>query len=136
MTSVAESKTTLQEAVAADIVEDYRTYRREAISSESPDDIRKLVELQVRLIGAEPDRRAGVNDNLPTFNFIFNQGGLQATIEPAPVQLVQDDTPKALEEAQEAFHPVPALPTPTEMTLDFEAIDDLVADLDSKLQGV
>lgn len=128
-----EAKTALHETVARDIVQDYLTYRSAALGSEDPDDARRLVDMQIRLIGAEPDRKAGVNDNLPTFNFIFNQGGLQATIEPAPVQLVQDVTPQeALEHAIQAAETT----MPQVVEFDFEAIDDLVADLDLKLQGV
>lgn len=122
--SISTHKALLQESAARDILSDYKQYRREALSSDDPDVIRKLVEMQMRLIGAEPDKKQDQFAHLPTFNFIFHQGGVQATLQ--QVEVVH--TP-ALPAAPVA--PLPPVAEPVELDL-----DDALSALDAKLKEV
>ena len=124
--SISTHKALLQEHAARDILGDYKQYRREALSSEDPDAIRKLVEMQMRLIGAEPDKKQDQFAHLPTFNFIFHQGGVQATLQ--QVEVVQSH---ALPQAS----PPAALPTPLPEPEPLD-LDDALSALDAKLKEV
>ena len=94
--SHAEQKAALQTRAAEDVLGDYKEYRAAALTDGSIDDKRKLVELQMRLIGAEADKKADPNANLPVFNFVFHSGGMQATMQvqpdAAPVEIIDADT--------------------------------------------
>ena len=126
--NISTAKTAVQERAAKDLLGDYAQYRREVLSSDDVDAMRKLVEMQIRLIGAETDKKQDQNAHLPTFNFVFHHGGVQATVQ--QVEVVQP--------AEAPGAPSQALPTPspatpaTPPTLD---LDDLLTSLDADLQG-
>ena len=71
---LATAKTELQSRAADDIIEDYKEYRTAVLTDGSVEDKRKLVELQMRLTGAEADKKGDGFGNLPVFNFIINRG--------------------------------------------------------------
>lgn len=123
---IPERKSTLQTRAARDVLSDYVDYRASVLTDGSVDDKRKLVELQMRLIGAEADKKLDPNANLPTFNFVFHNG-IHASIEPAlQVQDITDVQPK--EEPQ--LLQVQTQPPPT---LEASGLDALLGDIDRKL---
>ena len=79
---LATAKTELQSRAADDIIEDYKEYRTAVLTDGSVEDKRKLVELQMRLTGAEADKKGDGFGNLPVFNFIINRGEKGETKRP------------------------------------------------------
>lgn len=82
-TTIATAKSELQERAARDIVEDYKDYRTSVLTDGGPEDKRKLVEMQIRLIGAEVDKKGDGFGSLPVFNFIIHRGDQPTEITPS-----------------------------------------------------
>ena len=70
---INEAKNALQTRAAEVLLQDFKEYRTAVITDGTVDDKRKLVELEMRLTGAEPDKKADPFGNLPVFNFIINR---------------------------------------------------------------
>ena len=79
---IPERKDTLQQRAARDILGDYLEYRKMVAMDGTVDDRRKLTELQIRLIGAEVEKKVDPNANLPVFNFIINGGSQPMQLTP------------------------------------------------------
>ena len=90
-TTIATAKSELQERAARDIVEDYRDYRSSVLTDGDPEDKRKLVEMQIRLIGAEVDKKGDGFGSLPVFNFIIHRGDQGTKVQPTVLREVQAD---------------------------------------------
>lgn len=82
-TTIATAKSELQERAAHDIVQDYKDYRTSVLTDGGPEDMRKLVEMQIRLIGAEVDKKGDGFGSLPVFNFIIHRGDQPTEITPS-----------------------------------------------------
>lgn len=121
-TTIAEAKALIQRTAAEHLRADFIDYRSAVLTDGGPDDMRKLVELEIRLIGAEADKKADGFANLPVFNFIIHRGDQQTEItstehsetgadvvdvgpiEPVPpLQLAEPDEPVVLA----TINPVP-----------------------------
>lgn len=103
--TIATAKSQLQNRAANDILEDYKDYRSSVLTDGGPEDKRKLVELQIRLIGAEADKKGDGFGSLPVFNFIIHRGDQDTKVQPTvlqevdvvdvePVQQLQLEEPK------------------------------------------
>jgi len=127
ITTLAAAKTALQDRAAKDIIDDYKAYREAVNTDGNVDDKRKLVELQMRLTGAEADKKADPLSNLPVFNFIINRDRGEAA--PAEVEVVK--TRKKLPKAAEPeVTDVTEIPQPLQMPA---KLDELFDNLDSIL---
>lgn len=73
-TTIAEAKSLIQQTAAEHLRADFIDYRSAVLTDGGPDDMRKLVELEIRLIGAEADKKGDGFANLPVFNFIIHRG--------------------------------------------------------------
>ena len=71
--TLSEAKTLLQNKAAEVLMQDFKDYREAVITDGTIDDKRKLIEMEMRLTGAEPDKKADPFANLPVFNFIINR---------------------------------------------------------------
>ena len=121
-TTIADAKALIQRTAAEHLRADFIDYRTSVLTDGGPEDMRKLVELEIRLIGAEADKKGDGLGNLPVFNFIIHRGDQPTEIarsahrEPAsdvvdvePIEPVQQ---LQLEEPTEPMvltttHPVP-----------------------------
>lgn len=90
ITTIAEAKTLLQNRAAEVLMQDFKVYREAVIMDGSIDDKRKLIEMEMRLTGAEPDKKADPFANLPVFNFIINRSGDAPATGPEQVQQVDE----------------------------------------------
>lgn len=91
ITTIAEAKTLLQNKAAEVLLQDFKEYRTAVITDGTIDDKRKLIEMEMRLTGAEPDKKLDQFANLPVFNFIINRGqGTEAPGEAAPLETVTE----------------------------------------------
>lgn len=79
---LSSAKTELQSRAADDLIADYKEYRTAVLTDGSVEDKRKLVELQMRITGAEADKKGDGFGNLPVFNFIINRGEQGETKRP------------------------------------------------------
>jgi hypothetical protein len=97
------------------------------------EDMRKAVDLIMRVTGAEADKKADPNAGLPVFNFTFTGiGGVQATIvaEPAaPALPIPEESLEILDVVATTVKATP-LPAPSPEP---EALDDMVRALDDLL---
>lgn len=94
------------------------------------DDIRKALELANRVTGAEVDKKGDPNAGLPTFNFIFSNGGVTAmpVVELAAPD-VEDAAPREIP-ALQVEPPRPENPPPPAPSM-----EDMMAGLDDMLGG-
>jgi hypothetical protein len=86
---INEAKNALQTRAAEVLLQDFKEYRTAVITDGTVDDKRKLVELEMRLTGAEPDKKADPFGNLPVFNFIINRGQDVPAQQAEPMQTVE-----------------------------------------------
>lgn len=86
--TIATAKSQLQNRAAEDILEDYKDYRSSVLTDGGPEDKRKLVELQIRLIGAEADKKGDGFGSLPVFNFIIHRGDQDTKVQQTVLQEV------------------------------------------------
>lgn len=117
---IPNAKRLLQERAAADMVNDYDTYRRAVHADGTPNDHKQLMEIQMKLTGAEMEKKTGLYDGLAVFNFHIATNGTTA-IEATPVAL-----PDAEPTKPEAwpFRDVVQAPTPlADPLLDVDAVD-------------
>ena len=127
---IATEKARLQERAAQDIYADYEDYRQEVLTDGNAEDKRKLVDMQMKLIGAEMDKKSGVYDGLAVFHFHMAAPGESMALE------VVQEAPKAIEapwpfkDVVEAGHgPADAAPEPHTPP----SADDLLESLDVML---
>lgn len=126
--TISNQKQALQELSAAHMVEDFKDYREKVIADGDADDHRKLMEIHMKLTGAEMDKKIDPNAHLATFNFIFNNGGVHATIEAQPRQQPTEVLDVQVVEVLDAAPPPQRryVPEPvTESDLD-NMLDDLI----------
>ena len=88
-TTIADAKALIQRTAAEHLQADFNDYRSSVLTDGGPEDMRKLVELEIRLIGAEADKKGDGFGNLPVFNFIIHRGDPEGD-EPQTVQQVTD----------------------------------------------
>lgn len=126
--TIAAAKTALQNKAAEDIIADYKAYREAVSTDGNVDDKRKLVELQMRLTGAEPDKKADPLSNLPVFNFIINRDRGEAA--PAAVEVTPNrkKLPKSAE--PDVTDVTEITPQPLRVSAN---LDDMFNNLDSIL---
>lgn len=94
--SISKQKQVLQELAAAYLTDDYLEYRDKVRADGDIEDYRKLNELNMKLTGAEMERRIDQNAHLATFNFVFNNG-IKATItehKQEVLETLEDVTPQ------------------------------------------
>lgn len=125
---IPTEKRRLQELAASHIVADYQDYRDKAIVDGDVTDMRQLVDLQMRLIGAEMEKKANANDGLAVFHFHMSTGE-------APMEFVQEvpKEPEALPEPW-PFKDVVVDATPVSQEPPIDA-DTLLQGLDDMLAG-
>ena len=87
--TLSEAKTLLQNKAAEVLMQDFKDYREAVITDGTIDDKRKLIEMEMRLTGAEPDKKADPFANLPVFNFIINRSHDGATPDSAAEQVTE-----------------------------------------------
>lgn len=126
---IPEQKAALQARAALDVLADYKIYRTEVLTDGDADDMRKLVEMQMKLIGAEADKKQDQNSNLPVFNFIFHGGSVQAVLQAEPPPLVE------VVEATPLLSPFPDPGAVETCPRDVLDLDALLADIDAQLGG-
>ncbi len=128
ISTISSKKQVLQELAASHMVADFMDYRDKVLVDGDVDDHRKLIEVEMRLTGAEMDKKVDPNAHLTTFNFVFNNGGVHATIETKPADVLEA---KPLEVLEDVTPPAPPpqrryVPEPvTESDLD-NMLDDLI----------
>lgn len=127
LVSIAKQKTALQERAAAHMLVDYEDYRDAVSTDGSVDDKRKLLELQMRLTGAEMERKVDQNAHLATFNFVFNNG-ITATMVPAPTEVVDMGMADVVDVEPTETPPPP--PGVRPMTVEMMDVDAMLGDLD------
>lgn len=93
------------------------------------DDYRKYMEWAGKVTGAEVDKKQDANSNLPVFNFVFHNGGVEATMvkPPKATELVEEVQPEAVPLATLDLAPKPQ---PVQVPVD---IDDMMSALDDML---
>lgn len=87
--TLSEAKTLLQNKAAEVLMKDFKEYREAVITDGTIDDKRKLIEMEMRLTGAEPDKKADPFANLPVFNFIINRSHDGTTPNSAAEQVTE-----------------------------------------------
>lgn len=87
--TLSEAKTLLQNKAAEVLLQDFKDYREAVITDGTIDDKRKLIEMEMRLTGAEPDKKADPFANLPVFNFIINRSNDGTTPDSAAEQVTE-----------------------------------------------
>ena len=91
--ALAQSKERLQLRVAETILSDFEEYRLAARADGDPDSIRKLLDMQIRLIGAEAEKKVDPNAGLAVFNISIGTNGVSAVVQPMTQQVVLEDQP-------------------------------------------
>lgn len=94
------------------------------------EDKRKAIDMAARIVGAEADKKADPNAGLATFNFVFNNGAMQAT----PVLEVVEEVPMLTEQNRELLRTMEA-----ELGSSGELSPELVeglSDLDAMLANI
>lgn len=146
--ALTDAKNAIQAQVAADLLEDYALWRRETRSGDDPSEMRRLVEYQTRVIGAEVDRRADINANLPIFNFTFHAptGEMSATVTMPEVQTPALPKTRARRKSKQAdvediedVEPVMSTPTwaqDTQEALSRKDLPDDLVDLMAQIPGM
>lgn len=141
LTNIIERRTELQARAAEDVLDDYKHYREEVLTDGDADDMRKLVELQMKLIGAEADKKGDANAHLPVFQFVFHGGAVEATIQASPVTLEAPDTrgpwpfPNRPPDPQLAGDAAPPVDEVVPKPLVAPTAETLLADLDGLLRA-
>lgn len=114
----------------------YVEYREKLAAGGTVEDYRKAVEMHVKTLGLEAEKKTDPNAGLPVFNFIFENGGVQATMVAAGSQPAQDaeGDPSTIEME---LAPQPQLPlepeeVPASALPDFD-VEDLVPVQDGDL---
>ncbi len=78
---IPEAKRRLQELAAEHIVADYQDYRSAVLTDGTPVDLRQLIDIQMRLTGAEMEKKSGLYDGLAVFNFHISTGSAPMELE-------------------------------------------------------
>lgn len=107
------------------LIEDY--LERLASPEATIDDLRKAIEMANKVTGAEADKKVDPNAGLPTFNFVFSNGGVTvmpiAELAPADVEDVLHRGVVTLEVTP--FENTPPIQSPS--------LEDMMAGLDDML---
>lgn len=90
----------------------------------------RFLEHATKTLGAEADRKVEAGAGLPVFNFVFNNGGVQASAVMEKVQEVIDNAaaqPALTDEASEVIEDVQPRPMHLEIKpLDLSDLDDVL----------
>jgi hypothetical protein len=128
LTTIVAAKTALQNKAAEDMMADYKEYRQAVLTDGNVEDKRKLVDLQMRLTGAEADKKTDPLSNLPVFNFIINRDRGEAA--PAEVEVIKTrkKLPKAAaNQVTDVTEVTPKpLPVPSSLDVMFTNLDSML----------
>jgi hypothetical protein len=104
-TDVTQHKEDVQAALRSATLGVLETYieRLHMEGAASLDDLRKASEFLVKSTGAEIDKKIDANAGLPVFNFVFQNGGMAATMVSAPmVEVIENEALPMLDRAPPA----------------------------------
>lgn len=99
-----------------------------------PKDMLRFLEHATKTLGAEADKKVDAGAGLPIFNFVFNNGGVQANAVLEKVQEVIDNAVQAQAQPALPNEPSPVIVEevkPRPMTIPMEPID--LSDIDDVL---